>query len=145
MRKRCRCPPLSEKDPRKLLPPLQEQIDNLITSKRSRGNIERLKIAPSSCSPLVSQNQANNPSTKNHPTNQIILNDKDTAEKENILSAVSPIRSDENDTQVTDDGIVETECEKGFSSKVVPNVLISQELNSKDKNIIGSKEEVIGH
>ncbi|XP_063437404.1 metalloendopeptidase OMA1, mitochondrial-like [Mytilus trossulus] len=145
MRKRCRCPPLSEKDPRKLLLPLQDQIDNLITSKRSRGNIERLKIAPSSRSPLVSQNQANNPSTKNQPTNQIILNDKDTTEKENILSAVSPIRSDKNDTQVTDDVIVETECEKGFSSKVVPNVLISQELDSKDKNIIGSKEEVIGH
>ncbi|CAC5393689.1 OMA1 [Mytilus coruscus] len=144
MRKQCRCPPLSEKDPRRSLPPLEEKIDNLITSKRSRGNIERLRIAPSP-KPLASPNQASNPSTRNQQTNQIIPNDKDTTEKENIMSTVSPIRSDKNDKQVPNDGIVEAESEKTFSSpKFVPNVIISQDLDSKHKNIqVGSNEEII--
>ena len=44
MRHECNCPPLPKEDPRHQLHAIRTSVDNLLTSRKARANIERFKI-----------------------------------------------------------------------------------------------------
>ena len=46
VRHECKCPPLPETDPRHVIHDLKVKVDNVVTARKSRANIERFKLPP---------------------------------------------------------------------------------------------------